>query len=44
MDSFDPEVVWELLESLSRFFYDPVMFWGIPLVLAILWAIFRKYC
>jgi hypothetical protein len=34
---------WELLERFSNFFYDPYVFWGVPILLAILWAVFRKY-
>jgi hypothetical protein len=34
---------WELLEQLSSFFYNPYVFWGLPILLAILWAVFRKY-
>ncbi|MFQ5938381.1 MAG: hypothetical protein ACE5LB_18425 [Acidiferrobacterales bacterium] len=33
---------WELLEGLSNFFYNPAIFWGLPLVLAVLWAIYRR--
>lgn len=33
---------WELLERISNFFYDPTMYWGVPLILAVLWAIFRR--
>jgi hypothetical protein len=27
-----------MLERLSEYFYDPLVFWGAPLVLALMWA------
>jgi len=27
-----------MLEQLSEYFYDPMIFWGVPLVLALVWA------
>jgi hypothetical protein len=35
-------VLWNLVEAASNFFYDPVVFWGAPLLLAIVWAILRR--
>ncbi len=29
-----------MLETVSELFYDPWVFWGVPLVLAILWGLF----
>ncbi len=31
-----------MLERLSEFFYDPVVFWSAPLVLVALWAGIRR--
>jgi hypothetical protein len=27
-----------MLEWFSEYFYDPVIFWGVPLALALVWA------
>ena len=27
-----------MLEQLSEYFYDPLVFWGVPLALALVWA------
>ena len=27
-----------MLEQLSNYFFDPLVFWGVPLVLVALWA------
>lgn len=27
-----------MLQSFSDYFYDPFVFWGVPLALALLWA------
>lgn len=27
-----------MIELLSEYFYDPLVFWGVPLALALLWA------
>ena len=27
-----------MLERLSEYFYDPLVFWGAPLALALMWA------
>jgi len=27
-----------MLERFSDYFYDPVIFWGVPLVLVLVWA------
>ena len=37
-----PLAFWELLERVSNYFYDPTVFWGLPLLLAVLWEIFRN--
>ncbi len=34
--------VWEALEWVANFFYDPEFFWGAPLLLAVLWAVYRR--
>jgi hypothetical protein len=31
-----------MLERFSGYFYDPVVFWGMPLVLALVWACIRR--
>lgn len=35
--------VWEAAESVANFFYNPELFWSTPLLLAALWAIYRKW-
>jgi hypothetical protein len=37
------EAIWQLLEQLSNFFYDPEIFWGVPLIIALLWALVRRH-
>jgi len=32
---------WELVESLSNFFYEPLVFWGLPFALAVLYEYLR---
>jgi hypothetical protein len=34
--------VWQVLESAANLFYDPELFWSAPLLLAALWAIYRR--
>ncbi len=31
-----------MLERLAEYFYDPLVFWGAPLVLALVWAGIRR--
>ena len=31
-----------MLEAVSNFFYDPEVFWGVPLVVALLWALRQR--
>ncbi len=31
-----------MLESLSNYFYDPAVFWSVPLALVALWAGIRR--
>jgi hypothetical protein len=31
-----------MLEKLSEYFYDPFVFWGMPLALAVLWVGIRR--
>ncbi len=33
---------WQLVETLSNVFYDPVVFWGLPFALALLWEVRRS--
>lgn len=33
-----------MLERLSDLFYDPVVFWGVPLALALAWGGLRRAC
>lgn len=35
--------VWEAVEWGANFFYDPEFFWSAPLLLAVLWAICRRW-
>jgi len=30
-------VFWDALESLSNYFYEPLLFWGLPFALAIVY-------
>ena len=39
----DWTTVWELLEALSRLFYDPVLFWSAPLLPAIALELWRRH-
>ncbi len=34
--------IWSLAESLSGFFYQPLVFWGVPFVLAVLLELARS--
>lgn len=34
--------VWQALESVADFFYNPELFWSAPLLLAALWSIYRR--
>jgi hypothetical protein len=34
--------LWQAAESVANLFYDPKLFWGTPLLLAALWAIYLK--
>jgi len=29
--------VWAVIEEFSNLFYQPLIFWGVPFVLALLW-------
>jgi len=31
-----------MLDWFSEYFYDPVIFWGVPLALALVWAGIRR--
>lgn len=31
-----------VLETLSNLFYDPFVFWGVPLIVALAWEAVRK--
>ncbi len=31
-----------MLEQLSDYFFDPLVFWGVPLVLVALWAVINR--
>ena len=31
-----------MLERLSEYFYDPLVFWGVPLALVLVWAGIRR--
>ena len=33
---------WQLAESVANLFYGPEFFWGAPLLLAALWAVYRR--
>lgn len=33
---------WQAAESVANLFYDPQLFWSAPLLLAALWAIYRR--
>lgn len=35
--------VWDAVEAVANFFYDPALFWSAPLLLAALWAIYRRW-
>jgi len=32
-----------MLDLISNVFYDPEIFWGVPLVLALLWSLRRRF-
>jgi hypothetical protein len=42
MADFSAVSVWQALESVTNLFYDPELFWSAPLLLAALWAIYRR--
>lgn len=42
MADFSTVAVWQALESVANLFYDPELFWSAPLLLAALWAIYRR--
>ena len=42
MAGTDPEILWKLVEWTSDLFYDPVVFWGAPLLLAIVWTVMQR--
>ncbi len=42
MADFSAVAVWQTLESVANLFYDPELFWSAPLLLAALWAIYRR--
>lgn len=33
---------WQATESVANLFYDPELFWSTPLLLAVVWAIYRR--
>jgi len=33
-----------MLERLSEYFYDPLVFWGAPLALVLVWTGIRRTC
>ena len=32
-----------MLDLISNVFYDPEIFWGVPLALALLWPLWRRF-
>jgi hypothetical protein len=43
MDSSFALFSWDALERASNLFYNPSFFWGAPLVIAALYAIYRHF-
>ena len=31
-----------MLDKISQYFYDPLIFWGVPLALALVWSGLRR--
>ncbi|MFQ5917522.1 MAG: hypothetical protein ACE5I0_06905 [Candidatus Binatia bacterium] len=42
MAGTSPMTFWELLERVFDYFYDPAIFWGVPLFFTLLWEVFRR--
>ena len=43
MADFSAVSVWQVLESVANLFYNPELFWSAPLLLAALWAVYRRW-
>lgn len=38
----DWNTFWGLMGAFSDLFYDPVVFWGVPFGLAVVWSLLRS--